>query len=522
MCKLAFDEEFNESSVSGLATTGGAGSQTWYMPAQWWSSCGSTSNLALGNGALTINGAGCVTGIASAPANGSTTSNNNWAYKYGYWEASFTRPDCKTNSKEWTAWWLLASPATNAAQNTGYSGEIDIFEGNYVGGGMNTGSGTYHVWSNGNSDVENNNNTDSYSMPSSSNCTAQTVYGLLWTQGRFEWYVNNQLVNSSTYSSSNAKTAFDGNLKYYMILDRQDGASSMALDYVRVWQSGSGSGAPSITTTSAPGGTVGTAYSQTLTATGGVTPYTWSLSSGTLPAGLSLNTSGTISGTPTAAGTSSFTVKVTDAANTSATQNLSITIAAGSTTTTSSSPKIATTSLPGGATNVAYSQTLSATGGTSPYKWSLSSGALPAGLSLSTSGTVSGTPTATGTASFTVKVTDAANASATQNLSVTIAAGSSTSTSSPKVNTTTLPNGTTNVSYSQTLSATGGTSPYTWSLGSGALPAGLSLSTSGKISGTPTASGTTSFTVNVKDSTSATATANLAITVNSYHRRWRY
>ena len=87
----------------------------------------------------------------------------------------------------------------------------------------------------------------------------------------------------------------------------------------------------SITTTSLPGGVVGSAYSRTLAATGGVTPYTWSVSSGSLPAGLALDSStGTISGTPTAAGTSTFSVTATDSGTSpgqSATQSFSITIA---------------------------------------------------------------------------------------------------------------------------------------------------------------------------------------------------
>jgi len=92
--------------------------------------------------------------------------------------------------------------------------------------------------------------------------------------------------------------------------------------------SGGGGTAPAITTASLPNGTVGTAYSQTLTATGD-TPITWTLDSGTLPTGLILSTTGTISGTPTAAATSTFTVKATNAAG-NITKTLSITIAASS------------------------------------------------------------------------------------------------------------------------------------------------------------------------------------------------
>jgi hypothetical protein len=83
----------------------------------------------------------------------------------------------------------------------------------------------------------------------------------------------------------------------------------------------------SISTTSLPSATVGTTYSQTLTATGGVTPYSWTVSSGSLPAGLTLS-SGTISGTPTTAGSSTFTVEVSDASSPAqtATQSLTITV----------------------------------------------------------------------------------------------------------------------------------------------------------------------------------------------------
>jgi len=89
-----------------------------------------------------------------------------------------------------------------------------------------------------------------------------------------------------------------------------------------------------ITMNSVPDGTVGTAYSATLAATGGTAPYSWSVTAGSLPAGLNLNASaGTITGTPTAAGTSSFTLRVSDSGSPvlSATISLSTTITAGTT-----------------------------------------------------------------------------------------------------------------------------------------------------------------------------------------------
>jgi subtilisin family serine protease len=187
--------------------------------------------------------------------------------------------------------------------------------------------------------------------------------------------------------------------------------------------------APTITTTSLPGGTVGTPYSETLQASGGTPPYTWTLDAGALPAGLTLNAStGVVSGTPTTAGTASFTVKVTDSASQSDTQDLSLAVAPPPLT-------ITTTSLPAGAVGVAYSQTLEATGGTPPYGWSLDTGTLPVGLTLNAStGVVSGTPTTAGTASFTARVTDGAAQSDTQALSIAVT-GPTQVTASPSATT---------------------------------------------------------------------------------------
>jgi len=172
-----------------------------------------------------------------------------------------------------------------------------------------------------------------------------------------------------------------------------------------------------IETSSLSGGTVGEAYSDALSASGGTPSYTWSISGGSLPAGLTLVAStGAISGTPTAPGTSSFTVSVTDSASATATKALSIAV--------SSSPlTITTVSLPSGRVGSAYSQTLAATGGVAPYTWMLSSGALPSGLTLdAATGVIGGTPTIAETRLFTVCVADsqAPHGTATQALSITV------------------------------------------------------------------------------------------------------
>lgn len=175
-----------------------------------------------------------------------------------------------------------------------------------------------------------------------------------------------------------------------------------------------------ITTTSPlPGGTVGVSYSQSLAATGGVPPFTWSVQSGTLCTGLTLSSAGVVSGTPTTAQTCTFTPQATDTLSSTdaSPPSLQITIASGVGPVT-----VTTTSLPGGTRGVAYSQTLAATGGTAPYTWSVVSGALCTGLSLSSGGVLSGTPSLAQTCSFTVRATDSVSATDDQALSIVVAA----------------------------------------------------------------------------------------------------
>jgi hypothetical protein len=261
-----------------------------------------------------------------------------------------------------------------------------------------------------------------------------------------------------------------------------------------------------LATVSLPVASEGAAYSQTLVATGGTPAYSWSITKGSLPAGLTLSAaSGVISGTPTVSGSYVFTTTVTDAGNPVQTKSvaLSITIAAKQLT-------ITTSSLAAASKGVAYSQTLLATGGTPAYNWSVTSGSLPAGLTLSAaSGVVSGTPTGSGASTFTISVSDSGSPVQTKSatLSITVVGPTLTITSS------TLAAATVGTAYNQTLAATGGTLPYTWSISSGSLPAGLTLTTSGVISGMPTAAGTYSITVKVIDSSSPTLIQSAATSI---------
>ncbi len=256
---------------------------------------------------------------------------------------------------------------------------------------------------------------------------------------------------------------------------------------------------PTITTTSLPNGEVAVAYNASLAATGGTAPYVWSVTSGALPGGIILNSvTRALSGTPTTSGTFNFTITATDALAHSGSQPLSIAVLPAVT--------ISTSSLNSGQVGITYSATPAAANGQTPYAWSVTSGNLPAGLNLNgTTGAISGSPTTAGTFSFTASVTDGLSGSTSATLSITVRPPVDAATAS-------LPNGTPGVAYSASVIATGGTTPYTWSIVTGALPTGLILNSStGAITGTPTATGTFGFTVQVTDALGQTDQTALSI-----------
>jgi uncharacterized protein (TIGR03437 family) len=253
-----------------------------------------------------------------------------------------------------------------------------------------------------------------------------------------------------------------------------------------------------ITTSELPPGSLSQPYNFQLTAVGGTPPRTWSAAG--LPAGLSMTTAGIITGTPTTAGVFNVTAQVMDSAMSTASRSYTLPIDPGP-------PRITTTSLPPGTVGQPYSQQMLATAGSPPYAWSATG--LPAGLLISTSGLIGGTPTAAGTFNLSVTVTDSEAASDTDPFSLTIQPAPAVLS----ITTTTLPNGTRTESYTAQVNATAGSPPYTFSFGIGTPPPGLEISPTGNITGTPTASGTFTFNVNVVDNEGAQATKQFIVTI---------
>ncbi|HAM45800.1 MAG TPA: hypothetical protein DCM67_12365 [Propionibacteriaceae bacterium] len=253
--------------------------------------------------------------------------------------------------------------------------------------------------------------------------------------------------------------------------------------------------AVSISTASLSNAVVGTAYSFTVTATGGTSPFTWAATG--LPSGLSMNTTtGVISGTPSAVATPNVTVTVTDDTGKTDSETFALTIGPA--------VSISTTSLTSAVVDTAYSVTLAGAGGTTPYTWSATN--LPTGLSVASStGVISGTPTTAGTKTVTITVTDNKGKTASKNLSLTVGPGLSIATA-------TLPVGSVGTAYSATLNGAGGHSPYSWTATN--LPTGLSISSAGVISGTPTAAEMPNVTVTVTDSDGKTASKVMTMDIS--------
>ncbi|PVM89853.1 autotransporter outer membrane beta-barrel domain-containing protein [Caulobacter radicis] len=247
-------------------------------------------------------------------------------------------------------------------------------------------------------------------------------------------------------------------------------------------------------------GQAGAAYNRTITASGGVAPYSYAVS-GSMPAGLSLSSTGQVSGTPTLAGAFSFTVTAQDSSTGAGAPFLGTQTYTGS----FSAPSLSfvSTSLPTMTAGQPYSASLAGAGGTAPYSFLMANGtSLPAGLTLSSNGQITGTPTASGPFNFDIEVRDSTTGGgspfgATQTFSTTVDGPTLA------LNPASLPDAVQHSAYSQTMTTTGGTAPYQYNIvaGGGSLPTGVTLSTGGVLSGTPTVVGNFSFTIRSTDAT---------------------
>ncbi len=259
-----------------------------------------------------------------------------------------------------------------------------------------------------------------------------------------------------------------------------------------------------ITTASLPDWTVNVAYSQQLEADGGTGALTWTDKNGNLAGtGLALSTSGLITGTPTSSGPISFTAQVVDEESTSGEKPFNLTINNALTITTPGSLAEATQSAP-------YSLQLQATGGTGTKTWGDKFSQLAGtGLTLNSTGLLSGTPLSTGTINFTAVVSDVPGASTEKALSLDVNAPVSISSSD-------VPDWTQGVAISVQFECVGGTAPLVWDDKYGDLSAhGLTLSGGGLLSGTPTNSGPVSFTARVTDANGSVDQAVCSFTLNA-------
>ncbi|HEY4414889.1 MAG TPA: putative Ig domain-containing protein [Verrucomicrobiae bacterium] len=241
------------------------------------------------------------------------------------------------------------------------------------------------------------------------------------------------------------------------------------------------------------------------------TNLTWAVNDPSdLPPGMSLHANGELQGNPGVGGTYNFSVHLHDGSGNSTNKSFSIFIVAGALQVNTSSTFTVTNTL-------FFSQTIQALGGVPPYSWSIPdySADPPANLALSAGGVLSGTPATTvGSYAFDVEVTDNANNTAAETLTVYVV---NPPLPALVITNTALPAGTIGVAYSAQLGATGGQTPYNWTLalGSASLPAGLSLNNfNGLISGTPTTNKTSTFKVQVADGNSSVTNKVLSITIN--------
>jgi hypothetical protein len=244
------------------------------------------------------------------------------------------------------------------------------------------------------------------------------------------------------------------------------------------------------------------AYTQTLSTSAGIGPFTFIRTAGSYPPGIAMSVDGVISGTATARGTFTFKVQVIDSEDCVGERFYTLTVGC---------PAIglAPSTLPLGQVDAAYSVDITAVAGTAPFTFAQSAGSLPAGLSLSNippaTVRLSGTPTS-GSSIFTITATDANGCQGSQvyTLVLAIAPPSLPAALRPMA---------LGVPYTEKIAASGGEAPYRYAVTGGALPPGVALAGTGDFSGAPAAMGEFSFTVTVTDAGNRTGSRTYDVTV---------
>ena len=240
---------------------------------------------------------------------------------------------------------------------------------------------------------------------------------------------------------------------------------------------------------------INTPYSATIATTGGAGGNSFAITAGSLPTGLGLSASGVISGTASGAGTSTFIVQATDSKGATASASLSLTVAM-------LPPTITTTTLPPASTTLPFSATLTGAG-SGTLTWTATG--VPAGLTLSSSGVLSGTPTTVATYSMIVTVTDSASTlTSSKTFSIAVTAPLTITNAS-------LAGAKTTTNYTTQMTSSGGATTKTWTaIG---IPAGLTFSTAGKFGGKATTKGTYNITFTLTDSAGRVTTKTLSLVV---------
>jgi hypothetical protein len=255
-----------------------------------------------------------------------------------------------------------------------------------------------------------------------------------------------------------------------------------------------------VSTNALPTWTVSYEYAaQTLTATGGIGPYKWTLASGSLPTGASISSAGVITGTLTQTGTYTFKVRVEDTCELLAEKQLSIRV--------NPPPSISPATMPPATINTPYERVVPVVDGSGTMSFQLVAGTEPPGTTLQSTGELVGTPSQTGVFPFTVKVTDGRGATGQRQISLQV-------NPPPVMAATVVPDWTEGRNYTVQFNASLGSGGFTWSVADGTVPAALDPLL-GKISGPAGPAGTYEFTLNATDSAGAVASRSFTAKVNT-------